>query len=96
MLTGLGRSGLGVAERPTDAPVATESPPTEDATLAELAAPGDRDMLNDNGELRNLFAVDTCVWCSDVDAVIISRSQINRCTLVALSSNKLKQTKSNH
>jgi hypothetical protein len=67
-------SGLGVADLPTPAPEtpdAAESA-TDEAGLAELAAPGDRDMLNDRGELRNLLPVDTCDW-TDEEAVIISR-----------------------
>lgn len=57
---------------PAETPDAAESA-TDEAGLAELAAPGDRDMLNDSGELRNLLPVDTCDWI-DEEAVIISRT----------------------
>ena len=72
------RSGLGVADRPTgEAPVATESARlTDEVGLAELPAPGDRDILNDSGELRdvNLLPDDTADVCRVVEAVIISKS----------------------
>lgn len=76
------RSGLGVADRPTgEAPVATESARlTDEVGLAELPAPGDRDILNDNGELRdvNLLPDDTADVCRVVEAVIISKSFVTR------------------
>lgn len=62
------RSGLGVGDLPAEAPLAIESPTHEEA-LPELAAPGDKDMLNESGEFRNLFPDDVC---RDDDAVIIS------------------------
>ena len=68
-------SGLGVADLPAPVPDAAESA-TDEAGLAELAAPGDKDMLNDRGELRNLLPVDTCD-CTDEEAVIISRLSQN-------------------
>lgn len=71
-----------MTERPAgEAAVATESARlTDEAGLAELPAPGDRDILNDKGELRdvNLLPDDTADVCSEEEAVIISNSSTLR------------------